>query len=309
MKIKGSMLIFNTRKKFLKQKALIPLFMNIGLLAAFMLMPLFAEAAPKAFAYVSKNYIITAEADGERSFVLNFINLSDYVLVVQPSEFIYRGASGRYYIGQVFEREHKDLRGEEQRYTASILLKAHSFTGLNIAGAFREQEEIEELSIRIGAKRYFMQPLDKIAFDQLAKKIGNLDLEDTDSAPMLEAANISEMGSTKKTDGTAEWDRDWQGLITAEGVNPPKILKRPGISATPEAIKAHTYGKVKLSGIINKNGGIQDLKIIRGLGRGLDERAIEGIKNSWVFLPATKNGDVIETQISIEVEFLDPDKK
>lgn len=309
MKFKGSMPIFNEREKFLNHKSLTANFLKTSLLAACLLVPIFAKAAPNAFAYVSKNYIITSEVAGESSFMINFINLSDYVLVVQPSEFIYRGTSGQYYIGQVFEREHKDLRGEDQRYTASILLKGHSFTGLNIVGAFHEQEQIEELSVRIGAKRYYMQPMDKTAFDQLAKKVSSLDLEDSDSAPMLEAANISEMGNTKKTDGTAAWDRDWQGLITAEGVNPPKILKRPNISPTMEAIKAHAYGKVKLSGIINKNGGIQDLKVIRGLGHGNDERAIEGIKNGWVFLPATKNGDVIETQIPIEIEFLDPDKK
>jgi TonB family protein len=297
------------RERLLNFKSQTTNFMKAGLLAVFLLVPVLAKAGPNSFAYANKNYIITAEAAGEHAFMLNFINLSDYVLVVQPGEFIYRVASGRYYIGQVFEREHKDLRGEEQRYTASILLKGHSFTGLNIVGAFQEQEQIEELSIRIGAKRFYMQPIDKTAFDQLAKKIGTLDLEDTDSATMLEAANIPEIGSLKKTDGTSEWDRDWQGLITEDGVNPPKILNRPNIAPTVEAMKTHTFGKVKLTVNINKNGGIQDLNVIRGLGKGMDERAIEGVKNSWVFLPATKNGDVVETRITIEIEFADPNKK
>ena len=56
-----------------------------------------------SFAYVSRNYIITAEPAGARSFMINVINLSDYVIVVQPQDFIYRGESGRCYIGQVFE--------------------------------------------------------------------------------------------------------------------------------------------------------------------------------------------------------------
>ena len=108
------------------------------------------------------------------------------------------------------------------------------------------------------------------------------DLESPNAAASLEEANISEVGAVKSTDGTSEWDKDWQGLISAEGVNPPKIIERPEIPISDEARKARTYGKVKITGIINKSGGIQDLKIVKGLERNLDKRALEGVKNSWV---------------------------
>jgi TonB family protein len=268
-----------------------------------------AAASPKTFAYVSKNYIITAEAGGDHSFVTNFINLSDFVTVIQPDEFIYKGASGRFYIGQVFELANKDMRGDTSKYSASVLLKGHFFAGLTTAGAFHEQDQIAELSVRIGAKRYYLQPVEKRAFEQLAAKIGNLDLAGSAMDTALESAGIAEMGTVKSTDGTSEWDRDWQGLVTPEGINPPRIIERPDIEPTAEALKTKTYGKVKLSGIINKNGGIQDLKVVKGPGRGLDQRALEGVKNSWVFLPATKNGEVVETAIAIEVDFPEPAKK
>jgi TonB family protein len=267
------------------------------------------EASPKTFAYASKNYVITAEAGGARSFVVNFINLSDFVIVVQPNEFIYKGSSGRFYTGQVFELILKDMRGDTSKYSASVLLKGHFFAGLTIAGAFREQDQIEELSVRIGANRFYLQPMEKTAFEQLAAKIGNLDLTNSNPDAVLEAAGISEIGTVKSTDGTSEWDRDWQGLIAPDGVNSIKIIERTDIEPTAEAIKAKTHGKVKLSGIINKNGGIQDLKVVKGLSRSLDQRALEGVKSSWLFLPATRNGEVIEAAISIEVDFPDPEKK
>jgi TonB family protein len=267
-----------------------------------------AEASPKTFAFVNSYYVITAEVASEHSFVLNFINLSDFVIVVQPNEFIYRGASGRFYIGQVYEQEHKDRRGETQKYTASVLLKGHSFTGLTIVGAFHEQDQIEEMSVRIGAKRFYLQPLEKALFEQLASKIGDLDLKSSDGAAALEEANIAEMGTVKSTDGTSEWDHDWQGLITPEGVNPPKVIERPDISPTEEARKSRTYGKIKLSGLVNKSGGIQDLKVVKGLGHGLDEKALNVVKSSWVFLPATRNGEVLDSVIGFEVEFPPPAK-
>ena len=73
----------------------------------------------KSFAYVGPNLVITAEVAGAHSFVVNFINLSDFVIVVQPNDLIYKGASGRFYIGQVYEAEHKDSRGEIYKYSAS----------------------------------------------------------------------------------------------------------------------------------------------------------------------------------------------
>ena len=274
----------------------------------FVLMPTaWPQSNPKTFAFINSHYAITAEVGAEHSFILNFINLSDFVIVVQPNEFIYKGASGRFYIGQVYERGIKDTKGQSQKYSASILLKGHSFTGLTVVGFFQEQAHIIEVSVRIGAKRYYLQPVDAPAFEQLAAKISKLDLNNAEPADALARADISEMGNVKSTDGSPEWDRDWEGLITPEGVNPPKIIERREISATPEARKARTYGKVKISGIINKSGEIQDLKVVRGLGRGLDQKALEGVKN-WVFLPATKNGEVLDSAIAVEVEFPSSDK-
>jgi len=276
-----------------------------GLLSIVCLTPSSARADDVAFAHVSRNYIITAEPAGAHSFMFNVINLSDYIIVVQPQDFIYKGESGAFYIGQVFEQEHKDTRGESQRYIASSLLKEHTFTGLKITGIFHERDAIKELSMRIGARRFYLHPLEKNAFEQLARKIQNLNIENPDSEAELASANIQEMGQVKTNDGNPEWEKDWEGLLTADGTNPPKILERPVIEPTPAARKARVYGRVRLSGIIGKNGGVRDLRVTRELGRGLDERAVEGVRNSWVFLPATKNGEVYETQISIDVEFTD----
>ncbi len=267
------------------------------------------EDASTAFSYVGPQSIITAEIASKRSFVVNFINLSDFVVVVQPNEFIYKGASGRFYIGQVFEQERKDTRGELLKYSASILLKGRSFTGLTILGAFLEQDQIEELSIRIGAKRYYLQPMEKVLFEQLANKIGEIDLKNPNPRAALQDANISDIGSVKSTDGTSEWDHDWQGLLRQDGVNLPKIIEKLPVRPTEDAIKHRTFGRIRMSALITRNGGIQDLKVEKGLGRGLDERAIEAVKNSWVFLPATKNGEVVEGAVAFDVEILPSDKQ
>ncbi|MBN2319341.1 MAG: energy transducer TonB [Acidobacteria bacterium] len=264
---------------------------------------------PKMFAFVSSSYIITAELATEHTFVVNFVNLSDFVIVVQPVDFIYRGASGRYYAGQVYELEHADTKGEMQRYSASILLREHSFAGLNVVGLFKEQDQIEELSVRIGSQRFYMEPLEKIQFEQLARKIETLDLDSADVTEMFRDANIRLTGSVKTTDGTDEWDRDWEGLVTSDGVNPPKAIESPAILLPENAKTSEDKRKVRISCLITKNGGIQNLKVVKSRDRNLEQRALDSVANSWVFLPAAKNGEIYETVIEFEVELVDPPEK
>jgi TonB family protein len=260
----------------------------------------------KAFGYVGPQIIITAETSGEHKFVLNFFNLSDYVIVVQPSEFICKGASGRFYIGQVFDQPTTNTRGETYRYSASFLLHAYSFQGLDLLGVFREQDQIEELSMRIGSRRYYLKPLLKGEFEELGERIGDLELKSPDPRAALRRANIAEMGRVTSTDGTSDWDRDWQDLIMPDGTNPTRILEGPEVSPTEEARRTGTYGKVQLSAVITRDGTIQDLAVVKGLGHGLDERAIEAVKTSWTFLPATKNGEVVVTTVKFSVTFSPP---
>jgi hypothetical protein len=187
-----------------------------------------------------------------------------------------------------------------------VLLNSYTYKGLDILGAFHEQDSMEELSIRFGAKRYYLAPLTKAQFDQLGANIENLDLKNTDAKAVMHNAGLTELGRVAINDGTSEWDRDWQGLLMPEDLNPPRILESPEVTPTEEARRTNTYGKVKLSGFITRDGTIRELSVVKGLGRGLDERAVEVVRASWIFLPATKNGEVVETIIKFDVTISPP---
>ncbi len=267
-----------------------------------------AQESPKSFAFAGGPYIITAEASGAHQFVLNLVNLSEYVIVVQASDFIYKGASGRFYIGQVFDQPTKTTRGEAYRYSASILVNNASFKGLNILGAFREQDRIEELSVRIASKRFYLQPLDKAQFAQFSARVEDLDLRNTDAQAAMRAAGVPDTGRLTSNDGSTDWDRDWQEQLLPDGVNPPRYLEHPEVTPTEEARSTNTYGAVKLSATITRDGAIRDLVVVKGLGHGLDERALEAVKTSWLFLPATRNGEVVEANVKFDVNFAPPKK-
>ncbi|GIZ08926.1 hypothetical protein FUMI01_16530 [Flavobacterium sp. UMI-01] len=70
---------------------------------------------------------------------------------------------------------------------------------------------------------------------------------------------------------------------------------------TSEAISNSINGKIYATFIVKKDGKLGNIKILRGLGYGLDEEAIEVIKNCPKWTPAKTRGQLIETFFSIPI--------
>jgi len=83
----------------------------------------------------------------------------------------------------------------------------------------------------------------------------------------------------------------------------PKCVYQPMPSYTQEARDAGIEGIILLQGIIRKNGRITDLKVLQGLGYGLDESAINTLWEKWRFEPGILNGQPVDVMANIEVSF------
>jgi periplasmic protein TonB len=86
------------------------------------------------------------------------------------------------------------------------------------------------------------------------------------------------------------------------GISAPKALDTPDPQYTEEARNAKTQGTCVLWMIVDAQGHPKDIKVIRGLGYGLDARAIEAVKQ-WRFQPAMRDGQPVNVQINVEVAF------
>jgi TonB family protein len=91
--------------------------------------------------------------------------------------------------------------------------------------------------------------------------------------------------------------------VVGGGVKPPLALVQPLPAYTEEARKARTEGVVLIQAVIRKDGSVDSFKILRGLGYGLDESAINTIATKWRFKPGTLNGMPVDVQANIEVSF------
>jgi TonB family protein len=86
------------------------------------------------------------------------------------------------------------------------------------------------------------------------------------------------------------------------GVSPPRALDTPDPEYSEEARKAKYQGTCVLWLIVGPDGTPRDIKVARKLGMGLDEKAIQAVRN-WKFEPAMKDGKPVAVQINVEVDF------
>jgi len=86
------------------------------------------------------------------------------------------------------------------------------------------------------------------------------------------------------------------------GVSSPTVLAKVDPEYSEEARKAKFSGTVMLSVIVDAEGRARDVRVVRALGMGLDEKAIEAVQK-WRFRPGMKDGKPVNVRAQIEVNF------
>jgi TonB family protein len=80
------------------------------------------------------------------------------------------------------------------------------------------------------------------------------------------------------------------------------VLSKIDPEYSEEARKAKYQGTVLLYIEVDPNGRATNIKVLHSLGLGLDEKAIEAVRQ-WKFMPGRKDGKPITVAASIEVNF------
>jgi TonB family protein len=80
------------------------------------------------------------------------------------------------------------------------------------------------------------------------------------------------------------------------------LIQKVEPAYSEEARKAKFQGHVVLSVDVDASGQVTGVKTNRSLGLGLDQKAIDAVKQ-WKFLPGRKDGNAVATQVEVEVSF------
>lgn len=72
----------------------------------------------------------------------------------------------------------------------------------------------------------------------------------------------------------------------------------------PEAARnKNVQGKVFLTFIVEKNGSLSDIKVVKGVGSGCDEESVRVIKASPKWHPGKEKGKVVRQSYTIPISF------
>jgi periplasmic protein TonB len=86
------------------------------------------------------------------------------------------------------------------------------------------------------------------------------------------------------------------------GVTAPVAIYQPEPSYSEEARKAKYQGTVVLWIVVDTQGNVTDERVVKPLGMGLDEKALEAVK-TWKFKPGERNGTPVPVRVAVEVSF------
>jgi len=86
------------------------------------------------------------------------------------------------------------------------------------------------------------------------------------------------------------------------GVSAPSVLSKVEPEYSEEARKAKWQGTVVLQIVVDERGLPRDMRVMRQLGLGLDQKAIDAV-TKWRFKPGMKDGKPVPVIATIEVSF------
>jgi TonB family protein len=125
---------------------------------------------------------------------------------------------------------------------------------------------------------------------------------DTVTLPNGEVTTAINGGGGRGEDGNAQAGISGGAFRVGGSVTAPALLSKVEPGYTEEARAAKYQGTVLAYIEVGPDGRAHNIRVIRGLGLGLDEKAIEAL-SKWTFKPGTKDGQPVPVQATVEVNF------
>ena len=90
--------------------------------------------------------------------------------------------------------------------------------------------------------------------------------------------------------------------VTGQSLTEPSILREVKPDYAVEAMRGKIEGIVALEAIVERDGRVGVVRVIRALDPGLDQKAIEAVRQ-WRFTPGSREGRAVPVLVNIELTF------
>jgi len=118
-----------------------------------------------------------------------------------------------------------------------------------------------------------------------------VEAKDIKAADRIEADHNQVFTSVELTpEFPGGWDKF--GAYLGKSIRYPALARENG-----------TQGRVIVAFVVERDGSLSDVKVIRGIGSGCDEEAVRVLKNSPTWKPGIQNGRTVRVQYSVPISF------
>jgi TonB family protein len=90
--------------------------------------------------------------------------------------------------------------------------------------------------------------------------------------------------------------------VTDQSLTGPALLREVKPDYTAEAMRGKIEGIVALEAIVEPDGRVGAVRVIRAIDPGLDQKAIEAVRQ-WRFKPGSREGRAVPVLVNIELTF------
>ncbi len=113
---------------------------------------------------------------------------------------------------------------------------------------------------------------------------------------------LAQSGDPLARVGPASGDPPHSVYRVGNGVSAPVLVQKREPEYSEEARRSRYQGTVQLYVEIDPTGKPTNIRVLRPLGMGLNEKAIEAVKE-WTFKPGAKDGNPVTVAANIEINF------
>ncbi len=183
-----------------------------------------------------------------------------------------------------------------------VAISLRPFEGGALSGALDGNKisiELNEINFKISSSAQISESIDKA--DIWAKLFINKE----STLGFGQFASVSSLEEKLRTSSESKFNKEGDYFVVVEEM--PKLVgglaSIQGKVEYPEMAKrAGIEGRVTVQFIVNENGEVENPKVIRGIGGGCDEAALEAVKQAR-FEPGIQKGEPVRVQYSLPIVF------
>lgn len=91
-------------------------------------------------------------------------------------------------------------------------------------------------------------------------------------------------------------------LDIGPGITPPRVTRQVNPAYKPDSEGFRITGSVIIGLVVSSKGEPKNVHVVRSLGKGVDESAVEAVEQ-WQFEPARKGNQPVAVKITVEIRF------